>query len=97
VTRSAPSAHRSARLLTAGGALGGLLALLGAWLAIRGPHSSLESTSGGGELVMMTGLGLALFCGLAALSRFGLGLIRKLDGDRRPTRLGSKGRPEPGP
>jgi hypothetical protein len=74
-------------LLTTGGAVGGLLAVLGAWLSIKGPHSSPQSASGGGELVMVVGLGVALFCGLAALARFGLGLIRKLDGDRRPVRL----------
>jgi hypothetical protein len=88
VTRSAPNhAHRSARLLTTWGAVGGLLALLGAWLSLKGPHSSVQSASGGGEVVMVFGLSLALLCGFVALGRFGLGLIRKLDGDRRPVRL----------
>jgi hypothetical protein len=63
------------------------LALLGAWLALKGPHSSLQSASGGGELLMVAGLGLALLSGAVALTRFGLGLIRKLDRERRPVRL----------
>ncbi|HEX3777551.1 MAG TPA: hypothetical protein VHV51_23940 [Polyangiaceae bacterium] len=84
-------ARKSARLLTASGALGGLLALLGTWLALRGPHSSLENPSGGGELVMMLGLIVAAVSGFVALSRFGFGLIRKLDRERRPVRLGVKG------
>jgi hypothetical protein len=67
--------------------MGGLLALLGAWLAIKGPHSSPQSASGGGELLMVTGLGTALLAGLISLARFLLGLIRKLDGDRRPARV----------
>jgi hypothetical protein len=67
--------------------VGGLVALLGAWLALKGPHSSVQSASGGGELVMVTGLGLALFCGLAALARFLVGLIRQLDDERRPVRI----------
>ena len=88
MTRTAPNrTHRSARLLTTAGASGGLLALLGAWLAIKGPHSLPESASGGGDLLMVTGLGLALLSGLVALSRFGLGLIRKLDSERRPVRV----------
>jgi hypothetical protein len=88
VTRTAPNrTHRSARLLTTVGASGGLLALLGAWLAIKGPHSAPESASGGGDLLMVTGLGLALLSGLVALARFGLGLIRKLDSERRPVRV----------
>ncbi|HEY4106953.1 MAG TPA: hypothetical protein VGM44_23795 [Polyangiaceae bacterium] len=84
-------ARKSARLLTASGALGGLLALLGTWLALRGPHSSLENPAGGGEIVMVFGLVVAAISGFVALSRFGLGLIRKLDSERRPTRLGVKG------
>jgi hypothetical protein len=92
VPRPAPNrAHRNARLLTTGGALGGLVALLGAWLALKGPHSSVQSASGGGELVMVAGLGLALLCGLVALARFLIGLIRKLDGERRPVRVPSNG------
>ena len=86
--------HRSARLLTAGGAIGGLLALLGAWLAIKGPHSSAQSPPGGGELVMVAGLGVALLSGLIALAHFGVGLIRKLDSERRPTRVSN---PKGGP
>jgi hypothetical protein len=70
------------------------LALLGTWLAIKGPHSSAQSPSGGGELLMVAGLGTALFAGLIALGRFLLGLIRKLDGDRRPTRI-SDAKPRP--
>jgi hypothetical protein len=95
VARRTPNrTHRSARLLTTGGAVGGLLTLLGAWLAIKGPHSSLQSPSGGGELVMVAGLGVALLSGLVALARFGLGLIRKLDSERRPARVSSpKSRP----
>lgn len=74
--------------------MGGLVALLGTWLAIRGPHAPHESPPGGGELLMVAGLGLALLSGLVALGRFGLGLIRKLDGDRRPVRVrSSKGPP----
>ena len=83
-------AHRSARVLTAGGALGGLLALLGAWLALRGPHSSVQSPSGGGELLLVTGLVIALLSGLTALARFGVGLILKLDSERPPTRVKSR-------
>jgi len=79
--------YQSARLLTAGGGIGGLLALLGAWLALKGPHSSLERASGAGELVMVIGLCLALICGLVAFARFGIGLIKQLDSERRPTRL----------
>jgi hypothetical protein len=33
--------------------------------------------------LMFAGLSLALGCGLVSVARFGLGLIRKLDGDRR--------------
>lgn len=85
MARPAPNrAHRSARLLTATGAFGGLFALLGAWLALKGPHSSVQSASGGGELLMVSGLSLAGFSGLLALGRFLLGLVRKLDGERRP-------------
>ena len=80
-------AHRAARLLTAGGTLGGFLALLGAWLALKGPHSSPERASGAGELVMVAGLCLALACGLLAFARFGFGLIKQLDDERRPTRV----------
>jgi hypothetical protein len=88
VTRAAPNhTHRSARLLTTAGAVGGLLALLGTWLAIRGPHSGLQSAPGGGELVMVAGLGVALLSGVIALGRFGVGLIRELDSERRPTRV----------
>jgi hypothetical protein len=60
-----------------------------------GRRSSVQSASGGGELVMVAGLGLALLCGLVALTRFLFGLIRKLDGDRRPTRVPSGPRPGP--
>ncbi len=85
MARPAPNfAHRSARLLTTTGALGGLLALLGAWLALKGPHSSVQSASGGGELLMVSGLSLAGFSGALALGRFLIGLIRKLDSERRP-------------
>ena len=69
--------------------------MLGAWLALKGPHSSVQSASGGGDLVMVAGLALALSCGLFALTRFLVGLIRKLDGERRPARVptnDSKGR-----
>jgi hypothetical protein len=94
--RAAPNqAHRSARVLTTSGALGGLLALLGTWLALRGPHSPAQAAPGGAELVMVAGLGLALLSGLVALGRFGLGLIRKLDSERRPVRL--KGGPPTAP
>ncbi len=95
MTRPAPlRAHRRARLLSAAGALGGLLALLGTWLSVQSPHSSHQSAPAGGELMMVAGLGLALLSGLIALGRFGLGLIRKLDGERRPARVSStKGPP----
>jgi hypothetical protein len=85
VARPAPNlARRSARLLTASGAFGGLLAVLGAWLALKGPHSSVQSASGGGELLMVLGLSLAGFSGALALGRFLIGLIRQLDSERRP-------------
>jgi hypothetical protein len=88
VARPTPNqAHRGARLLTTTGAMGGLLALLGAWLAIKGPHSSLQSASGGGELLMVAGLSVAGFSGMLALGRFLIGLIRQLDSERRPTRI----------
>jgi hypothetical protein len=88
VARPAPNrARRSARLLSTGGALGGLLGLIGAWLAIRGPHASVQGRSGAAEILMVAGLGLALCCGLVATLRFGLGLIFQLDGQRRPVRL----------
>ena len=61
--------------------------MLGAWLALEGPHSAPEHTSGAGELVMVTGLCLALVCGLVAFARFALGLIKQLDSERRPTRV----------
>jgi hypothetical protein len=80
-------ARRRARALSAGGGLGGILALLGAWLALRGPHSSIQGASGAAELLMVLGLALALSCGLVATARFGAGLIRRLDNDRRPVRL----------
>ncbi|HEY1535959.1 MAG TPA: hypothetical protein VGF76_18190 [Polyangiaceae bacterium] len=80
-------AHRHARALSAGGAAGGVLALTGAWLALRGPHSSIQGASGGAELLLVFGLALALSCGLLATARFGAGLIRRLDGDRRQVRL----------
>jgi hypothetical protein len=67
--------------------LGGILALVGAWLALRGPHSSIQDASGAAELLMVLGLALALSCGLLATARFGAGLIRRLDADRRPVRL----------
>ena len=63
--------------------MGGLLALLGAWLSLKGPHSSVQSGSGAGESLMFAGLSLAFGCGMVAVGRFGLGLIRKLDSDRR--------------
>jgi len=80
-------ARRHARALSAGGALGGLLALVGAWLALRGPHSSIQGASGASELLLVLGLGLALLCGLIATTRFGVGLIRRLDADRQQVRL----------
>jgi len=73
--------------LSAGGALGGLLALTGAWLALRGPHSSIQGASGGAELLLVLGLALAFACGVVATARFGAGLVRRLDGDRRQVRL----------
>ncbi len=85
VAHPAPNrAHRGARLLTASGAFGGLLALLGAWLALKGPHSSVQSASGAGELLMVSGLAVAGFSGLVASGRFLFGLIRKLDSERPP-------------
>ena len=79
--------HRRARLLRVGGAAGGVLALLGAWLAIRGPHASVQGRSGVSELLMVTGLGIAFVCGVLATLSAGLGVIMKLDGQRRPVRL----------
>ena len=80
-------AHRRARLLRWGGAVGGVLALLGAWLAIRGPHASVQGRSGVSEILMVTGLGIAFVCGLLAALSVGLGVIMKLDSQRRPVRL----------
>jgi hypothetical protein len=80
-------AHRRARTLSAGGALGGILALSGAWLALRGPHSSIQGATGGAELLLILGLSLAFACGCLATARFGAGLVRRLDGDRRQVRL----------
>jgi hypothetical protein len=85
--RTSHRAHRRARLLSAGGAIGGVFALLGAWLAIRGPHALVQRASGVAELLMVAGLGLALVCGVVATTHVGLGVIVKLDGDRRAVRL----------
>jgi len=63
------------------------LALLGTWLALKGPHSPHERASGAGELLMMLGLVLALVCGVIAFARFGIGLIKQLDDERRPARV----------
>jgi hypothetical protein len=88
VARPGPNhARQRARLLSSGGALGGLLAVIGAWLAIRGPHSAIQGRSGTAELLMVLGLGLALLCGLVATARFVAGLVVRLDADRRPVRL----------
>ena len=74
-------------MLSWGGAAGGLLTLVGAWLAIRGPHASVQGRSGISELLMVTGLGIALVCGVVAAASMGLGVIMKLDSQRQPVRL----------
>jgi hypothetical protein len=79
--------YRRARLLRVGGAAGGVLALLGAWLAVRGPHASVQGRSGVSELLMVTGLGIAFVCGALATLSAGLGVLMKLDAQRRPVRL----------
>lgn len=79
--------HRRARLLRAGGAVGGVLALLGAWLAIRGPHASVQGRSGVSELLMVAGLGIAFACGALSTLSAGVGVIMKLDAQVRPVRL----------
>ena len=60
---------------------------MGAWLAIRGPHAAVQGRSGVSELLMVIGLGTALLCGVLATLSAGLGVIVKLDAQRRPVRL----------
>ncbi len=74
--------------------MGGMFALLGAWLAIRGPHAQVQGSSGIAELLMVAGLALALVCGVVATTHVGLGVIVKLDGDRRAVRVPLKRPPQ---
>jgi len=93
------SARRSAswaRPLLLIAAFGGLLALLGTWLALDSPRCPPLATcsTGGGEWIMLIGLGMATLSGLVAIGRVVLKVIVKLDGDRQPARADEPKRPE---